>query len=83
MDKCEGCGLEAIPHIHPFIKIRVTNGVLTLCRTCLDDVNRKSPLLAQVRADALEEAAKRLDDELYRDAAYIVRKLKEHKPCTT
>lgn len=46
--KCEGCGIWGVA----FAKINVTNGVLTLCRTCLDDVNRKNP---EVRA--LREAA--------------------------
>jgi ribosome-binding protein aMBF1 (putative translation factor) len=44
--KCEGCGARD----GNFKKINVTNGVLNLCRQCLDDVNRKNPELIEIRA---------------------------------
>lgn len=43
---CEGCGVHGNVEL---TRINVTNGVLTLCRTCLDDVNRKNPELARLK----------------------------------
>lgn len=47
MTKCEGCGSIGSAE---YIKIHVTNGALTLCRQCLDDINRKNPEVAALRA---------------------------------
>jgi hypothetical protein len=40
-NKCEGCGTHGDIKL---IRVYVTNGVLSLCRTCLDDINRKNPV---------------------------------------
>ena len=51
--RCEGC------HFAGVVRIQVPNGVLTLCRQCLDTVNRKNPELVALRPRlaALEAAA--------------------------
>ncbi len=41
--KCDACGL--ISDVAPMIYVRTTNGGLSLCRQCLDDINRKNPAL--------------------------------------
>lgn len=45
-ERCEGCHTWGKVEI---IKIHVTNGVLALCRQCLDDVNRKNPELIELK----------------------------------
>ncbi len=46
--KCEGCGTIGGAE---YIKVRTTNGALTLCRQCLDDINRKNPEVAALKAE--------------------------------
>ncbi len=48
--RCEGCGF--VGDIE-YIDVRTTNGMLHLCRQCLDDVNRKNPETKRLRS-ALE-----------------------------
>lgn len=47
---CEACGMKVDGR--KWIKVRTTNGALTLCKQCLDDINRKSPLLVEREAEA-------------------------------
>ncbi len=47
-DRCEGCWTFG-PRVE-LIDIHVTNGLLTLCRQCLDDVNRKNPELVTLKS---------------------------------
>ena len=63
--KCEGCGIYG-PNVN-LTRIRLTNGVLSLCDTCLDDVNRKSPLLAaaEKRVADLEAGVRKINDSLW------------------
>lgn len=60
--KCEGCGLRGDGE---YIKIHVTNGVLTLCRQCLDDVNRKNPELPAIRQCAEKAEAELADSDAH------------------
>lgn len=56
MAKCEACGVpEASRHVN------TTNGGLFLCQQCLDDINRKNPEVAELKAERermLKEAEK-------------------------
>lgn len=47
MRKCEACGTMPAKE---YSSIRTTNGVLHLCRQCLDDLNRKNPEIARPSA---------------------------------
>jgi hypothetical protein len=67
--KCEGCGLHG--DSVKYIRVHVTNGVLTLCRQCLDDVNRKNPATAAAiaRAEAAEAEVARQQERMKEMAA--------------
>ncbi len=54
-DQCDACDLRG--QNVELIYVCTTNGGVTLCRQCLDDINRKSPLLSADR----EECAKALE----------------------
>lgn len=60
MRPCEGCGM--LGEKVEYMDVRVTNGVLHLCRQCLDDVNRKNPELKAMRF-ACKEAMRILTAE--------------------
>lgn len=45
--RCEACGLCGVGV--DTIQVRTTNGALSLCRQCLDDINRKNPALAGLK----------------------------------
>jgi hypothetical protein len=47
--KCEACGLHG-PGAK-LVSIHVTNGVFCVCPLCLEQVNRKNPELASLRAE--------------------------------
>jgi hypothetical protein len=47
-EKCEACGIVGA---REYIFVRVTNGVLNLCRQCLDEFNAKNPELTRLRAE--------------------------------
>ena len=64
MTTCDACGFHGPTVRHTYV--HTTNGGLTLCKTCLNDVNRKSPLLiaAQQRIMELEAGVRKINDNL-------------------
>ncbi len=52
MTKCDACGLVG----GELIRVRTTNGGLCLCRQCLDDINRKNPVLVGKRELEIRKA---------------------------
>lgn len=50
MNKCDACGLQG--QNVELIYVRTTNGGITLCRQCLDEINRKNPETKSVKEQA-------------------------------